>query len=348
MNNREKATLIWLAIALAAMLTQRELRGSLWQIVKSFLHPYVFGPVAALAAWTVGLVVLAHMVGLWENDIRSDTVVWFVTVGIAFFFSLQQVAEDGFFRRTFRRAIAGTVFVEVFVGLAVFPLGVELAVFPVVTLLVILAAFSEGSEELEPAHRFVNGVLGLVGVVLVGYVAVQLLNDLDVGHTVRALVLPVWLTLGTTPVIFAVGLWSAYQQAFIRIDLRTDDAAHRRRAKRALLRAAHLRAAEVGGFAGQWIWDLASAESSDEARAVMQRWRTTLRSERRAERMSCARALMRESLTEADPALAEIHGDAIRRSWERLDDEQCAARKAEGLRLASNHAAADDLRRLAA
>jgi hypothetical protein len=45
-----------------------------------------------------GLAALAHGVDLWKIDVLSDTVVWFVTVGMAFYFSLDKIAEDGWFR----------------------------------------------------------------------------------------------------------------------------------------------------------------------------------------------------------------------------------------------------------
>jgi hypothetical protein len=145
------------------------------------------------------------------------------------------------------------------------------------------------------------------------------------------------------PLIFIVGLWSAYEQAFLRIDFRADDPAQRRRAKRALLRAAHVRASVVGGFAGHWIWDLSSAESSAEAHAVMRRFRKTWRAGCHAERVQDARAHMDGWLTRDNPALAEIHADALRRSWERPDREQRETLKAEGLRQANNPTLADHL-----
>lgn len=345
MNNREKATLIWLAIALAAALTNREIRGALWQVVKSFAQPKVLGPVLSLAGWTVGLVAVAHAVDLWKPDVRNDTVTWFITVGMVFYFSLDKVTEGGFFGKTARRAVAATVFAEGFVNLAVFPLAAELALLPLVTFLVMLVAFSDGKEEYAPAHGFLNGLLSIVGGCFFVYAAVRLAEDFDAGHTLRALVLPVWLALGVMPFIYGFGLLAEYQQAFLRIDRRTDDPSNRRRAKRSLLRAANVRASELAGFTGHWIWDLASAESSHEAQAVMQRWREAWRSEQRASRLSGAREFMREWLTQTDPALAEIHADALLRSWERLDAEQRAAPKAEGRRLAPR-ALADDLRAL--
>ena len=346
MNNREKATLIWFGIALAvALLSMPDVRGLLWESVKLFVKPVILGPVAALAGWTIGLVALMHTVGLWEPDVRNDTVTWFLTVGIALFFSLTKVEEGGFFRKTARRAVAAAVFVEAFVNLAQFGLIVELLFLPFVTSLVLLDTVAAMEGEGGAVHRVLNRLLAVVGLCFIGYSAVRLVADFDAGRTVRALALPVWLALGTMPFIYVIGLWSAYQQAFRRIDIHTDDSAQRRRAKRALVRAAHVRATEVGGFTRHWISDLASAESSTTARAVMRRWRKTWRAERHAERMEDAREYMEEWLTQDNPTLAEIHADTLRRSWERLDRQQRATLKAEGLRLAPP-TLADELRAL--
>jgi hypothetical protein len=344
-NNREKATLIWLAIALAAALTQAEIRESLWACVKAFASIKIVGPLLALAGWTIGLVVIAHSVGLWEADVRNDTVYWFLTIGLAFVFSLKKVTEGGFFRKTTRRALALTAFVEGFSNLAVFGLALELVLLPFVTFLAVLLVVSESKEEYAPVRRLLNGLLTIVGVCVLVYVAVRVAGDFDASHTLRALALPVWLTIGSVPFVYVFAVLVGYEQAFMRIDLHTDDPTHSRRAKRALLRAANLRAAEVGGFTRHWISDLASAESTADARAVMRRWRKTWRTELHAERIEDARAYMEEWLTQDEPALAEIHADALRRSWDRLDHEQRATLKAERLRVAPR-TVADDLRAL--
>jgi hypothetical protein len=338
-NNREKATLIWVGIALAAALMNREIRGSLWNVVKAFASLKIVGPLAAFGGWTVGLAALAHSVGLWGADVRNDTIVWFLAVGMAFFFSLSQATEDGFFRKTARRAVAVTLFVEAFANLEVFGLWVELALLPIVAFLTAMAALSEGKKESAPARQLVNGLLTVVAVCILLYVLVRLARDFDPGHTLRALALPVWLTIGSLPFVYAFALLAEYEQAFLRIDFHTDDPSNRRRAKRALLRAANVLASELGGFSGHWIGELASAPSDADARAVMARWRETWRSQQRASRMSSARAFMREWLTQTDPKLAQLHADTLRRSWERLDREQRETLKAEGLRLAPREAA---------
>lgn len=291
-NNREKATLIWLAVAFVASLSKREIRGSLWEVAKSFAHPKVVGSLLAFAGWTVGLVALARLAGLWGPDVRIDTVAWFTTVGVAFFFSFNKVAEGGFFGDTARRAVAVTAFVEGFANLEVFGLAVELALLPVLTLLAGMAAVSESKKEYAPVRRVVSGLLTVVGVGVLAYVLGRLATDFDAGHTLRALALPVWLTIGSLPFVYAFGLVAEYEQAFLRIHIFTGDPSHRRRAKSALVRAAHFRAAEVAGFTGHWIGDLAAAECEADARLVTRRWRETWRDEQRASGVSRPRAFM--------------------------------------------------------
>jgi hypothetical protein len=339
------ATLIWLGIALVAALTSRDIRGSLWACIRAFASPKIVVPLLLFAGWTVGLVMLAHTAGLWEADVRSDTVVWFVTAGVALFFSLDRATEGGFFRRTARRAVAIAALVEGFVNLEVFGLGAELGFLPVMALLGGMLVVSEGKAEYAPTRSFLNGLLSIIGACVLAYVLVRLATHFDTGHTARALALPIWLTFGSIPFVYAFALLAEYEQAFMRIDFHADDPSRRRRAKRALLRTATLQVTELGGFTGHWIGDLASAESDEAARLVTQQWRAGWRAEQRSERLDDAREYMSGWLAQTAPAHREIYGDTLRESWEGLDSDQRATLKAGGLRRASRRFA-DEIRAL--
>lgn len=196
------------------------------------------------------------------------------------FFSLETTAREGFFRRAARRSVKAAVFVEAFANLVVLPLSVELVLVPVLTFVTLLAVFSERDEGYAPVHRVMSGVLSLIGTALFVYVTVSLATDFNEGHTLRALALPVWLSLGSLPFIYGVGLWSAYQQASIRINFATDHPAERRRVRRALLRVAKIRAADVAALYGGSIHDVAAADSPAEARARIRRYLDSVRAER--------------------------------------------------------------------
>ena len=214
MNAREIASVVWLGGFLTwAAATMPDARAAFLQVVKAFVQPKVVGPVIVLAAWTAGLCALASTVGLWMTDVLSDTAVWFLTVGMAFYFSLDKVAEDGWIGRTIRRAVGTAVFVEAFVNLRVFSLPVELVLVPVVTFIVLLGVVAERDDEHRAVHRLVQGVLAIIGVLFVVYVVVSLIGDPKPGETSRKLLLPVWLTISAMPLIYLVGLWSAYELA---------------------------------------------------------------------------------------------------------------------------------------
>lgn len=273
----------WLAIGLAAALTNREVRQSLLGVFKAFLAPKVLGVILALAGWTVVLCLLGHALGLWESGVLNDTVLWFPTVGMAFLFSLERVTAGRFLRRTAKRAVGVTALVEGFANLETFGLGVELVFVPTLIVLGAMLVISEGRAEYAPARSCLSGLQTVAGWVVLLFVAVRLGTDFEAAHTARALALPVWLTIGTVPFIYALALVTEYEKAFVRIGFHTDDPSSGRRAKRALLRAANVSVRELGGFGGHWIGDLASASTDAEARVLMKRWRATWREERRSE-----------------------------------------------------------------
>ena len=115
----------------------------------------------------------------------------------------------------------------------------------------------------------------LVGATLaiLGYVAVSLLNNwgaTDKGHLLRELALPVWLTVGTLPFIYALGLVEAYRVAFRQIDWRSKAGRwERAMSKFALLATFHVRAQEVGKVSAPLQFRLASTRSFREARRAI-------------------------------------------------------------------------------
>lgn len=348
-SNREIASLVWLGVGLAtAIRLIPDFRKSLWRLLKVAVHPYIVVPIVILAGWTVGLVALADLIGLWHEQLRIDALTWFVTVGIAYFFSIHKVSEDNFMRKALRRAIGPTVFVEVYLNLAVLPLAAELVVLPLITFLVLLATVSESKEEYANVRRILNVVLGVIGIGFLVYVTARLVAHFDPAFTWRALLLPVWLTVLALPLIYLAGLLSAYQQTFARLDLFARDAPARRRAKRAVFRVSHLQATEVAGVTGHWLPDLAGAATDPEAREVLRRCRHAWRDERKAERAHNVRDFMEQWFSHTDLALAGVWADAVRDAWPKLDAHQRATLKDEGLRNAPTGSARNAIARLPA
>lgn len=112
----------------------------------------------------------------------------------------------------------------------------------------------------KPEHRqvkkLVDGLMVVASIWLLLYVVVGLVNNwgsLDKGDLLQQFALPVWLTIGVLPYIYALGLFAAYEQAFIRVNWKSERGLWARtRSKLVLLTSFHVRAREVGAFSGPW------------------------------------------------------------------------------------------------
>jgi hypothetical protein len=285
MNDRELAVLIWTGISAVAILGHKDLRPHALNVLRVVVRPVIVVPLVAFAAYTLGLLTIGSQRSLWTPELTGDSVAWFIAVGLGLFFDLEAVFErPDFFRRAASRAVRITVFVEVFVNLAVFSLPIEFVLLPTLAFLTTLAAFASLKPEHRPAQSCAEGLLSLFGFAFVIYVGIEVLtNTDDFDDAWRRFALPVWLTLGALPFIYMLGLYAAYQVAFGQINAVTDDRRRRRQAKAALLVGLGVRARVVGAFRLYYANQIAEAESYRGARAVVAKFRRDRREEEQFE-----------------------------------------------------------------
>src|SRR4029077_9672369 len=201
------------------MTVRREMRGPLWNLVKTFLRPPISLTWVGYLAWIAALTLVASSIDVWNEELVGDTVLAGAASFTLLFHSEQVLERDDFFRRKVARALRLTVVIEVYVNLVVLPLIVELALVPIVTFLAMTSAYAASDERLEPAKKLVDGLLTSIGFVLLAFVTVKLARDpsqLNETDGLRFL-LPVWISLGVLPYIYLVALYAGYDSAFRRI-----------------------------------------------------------------------------------------------------------------------------------
>jgi hypothetical protein len=122
-NTREIASFIWLGLLLAFVLTKRDFRRSLGQIVRLFLHPKIAIPVLAYVLLLALLVWGASRSGWWSEALLGETITWFIFSGLVLFFEVTKTGkEEHFFRRTALEIIGVGAFLEFFVNVKTFSL----------------------------------------------------------------------------------------------------------------------------------------------------------------------------------------------------------------------------------
>ena len=277
MNNREWATLVWLGVGALLVLWRKDTRTLLGGVVRTAAHLALLIPATLMWTWIALVVFVAYRLHLWTPDLVKDSLIWSIGPAVGLFFSVTNLAKDPlFFRHAAISTIKFSVLIEFYVNLRVFSFPLELVVvLPGITLLAVLAAFAGTDKKYRAAKRVLDVMLAVVGIVIVVYVTVALVNSWtqeDPWHDLRELALPMWLTIGLLPFMWALGLYSGYQGAFLRIDWHTKDRGGRRRAKAALLLELNARTHLVAKFGGGWLTQISQAETLDKARAVACRY----------------------------------------------------------------------------
>ncbi len=73
MDNRELASVVWLAAMLAAALLHRPTRRAIKGVARAALSLKLLLPVVGMAVWVLGLVRVADTVGLWDTELAIPT-----------------------------------------------------------------------------------------------------------------------------------------------------------------------------------------------------------------------------------------------------------------------------------
>jgi hypothetical protein len=278
-NNRQWAVLFWLAALLGLFLSRPDLRSQLRDIAKLALSPALVVPFAAMAAWVSGLVYLAVGLGLWDRKLAADTAFWFLFAGLVLFGKFDDARkEEHFFRRKALSVLRIGVVVEVYSEFFVLNLIAEtLLVQPFFAVVGGLSVVAGLRREHQSVKALVDGLMVAASLGILAYVAVSLVHNwgaTDMGGLLRQLALPVWLTVGTLPFVYALGLLEAYRSTFRRIDWRSQTSRRARaRSKLALLATFHVRARELGKVSAPLEFRLASTGSFRDARRVIRELR---------------------------------------------------------------------------
>lgn len=289
LTTRDIAAVIWLVIAVAAILLMPGVRRSLGGAARSLL-PFVL-PLALFAGWMTLVIVLVNRLGVWNWSLLKETLIWFAVSGLALFFRFMRPAtEKRFFVNAALDALRVGVFLEYYLNVVAFDLWVELILLPAFVFLGLLSIVAGMKEATRQVAIFVNVLLLLMVAGVAVAVGVQLAADWqsrDVLEELRTFLLPLALTITALPFIAWFSLFAAYHDAFIRMRSR-DGRGASWKTKLALVSKFHVNVRALHRFAGFWPRRLSDAGDFGEARRVIDEYRADLAEKDAAERKKAA------------------------------------------------------------
>ena len=218
-SDRQLSLLIWLVVAAPFVLSNHDLRRGLVSLIRMTLVGKVAVPFSMMLMWVTGEVLIARWLAWWYPSMTTSTAFWFVGSGLVLFLNLPQAAEeDHFFRRKLMAAVGFTVLFGVYMNLFVLSLPAELALQPILFILVATSALASHDDEHKQVKKVIDTVIAVLLSGLVAYEAVSIAShwsSIDLVRMAWQFYLPVWLTLGLLPLIYLTGMYSQYESAFV-------------------------------------------------------------------------------------------------------------------------------------
>ena len=286
-DNRELAILIWISLLFLWGLSKPKVRPQMAGVFRAALSPRILAPLFLMVVWVYFEIVLVRRFVVPSHvGLAKPTVVWFLTAGLVLFGSFAKVSrEPSFFRSTALGLFAWPSLVEFYLELFTMSLVLELLLQPVAAALAIIPVLAERDKSLGKMKSCAEVSLGVVGLSMLAYVSVQVYRgwaDLDGQSLAVALALPALLTLGFLPFVFLLALYAAYDDAFRRIDLRTDLRwLPRFRAKLALVFGMHIRVKNLSDGPGHLFRSIAETRSFIHGLRAVRAYRQDLQKEKR-------------------------------------------------------------------
>jgi len=160
---------------------------------------------------------------LWDISLVKDTVYWILGVASVLLVNVNEANKNRlYFKNLVLNNIKLVIIIEFIVNIYTFNFVVELFIFPIISLFVIIAAFTEIKKEYLTVNQMANVIIGVFGFAVVIFFFVNLISDFQnfwVLDNLRAFLLPILLVITFVPFLYLVAIFMAYELLFARLDI---------------------------------------------------------------------------------------------------------------------------------
>lgn len=242
-STRELSLLIWLSVFIIYVSTSKEVRQGIAGVIKSFFEKRIILVIGMLIALIFSIIIVLVKYKLWDISLLKDTIFWFFSVALVFFFSINKATDTNYFKNMVLESFKWTLILEFLINFYTFNLLTELIIIPFIIVIASTKAIAKTEEKYKQVYNMFKKMLSFIGFGLLAFVLYKTVNNYQEVFTIHnflSLLLPIILTTLLMPFLYFVALYMNYEVLFIRIDFMTKDEKLKKEIKRQVLGVAHL------------------------------------------------------------------------------------------------------------
>ena len=226
-SSRELAIGFWLIVVLTYLVYSESMRAHLKKLILCFCNIYILAPIIGLGGYITLVSYFLVEINIWNLNQYKNVTLWFICVGV---YSLFQVSDVGKGEKYLKDLVFDlfkiTTLFEFVVTFYSFNFWFEIVFIPFVTVIILVAAFSDNKPEYKIVSNFFNKVIEIIGVLVIIYVGYQLFYQtgefLSEG-TIYDFVIPIILTIAIFPYLYFVMIYIKYERIIVGLKIRLKD-----------------------------------------------------------------------------------------------------------------------------
>lgn len=277
LNGREKAVLVWLVIFILWAVSQKNIRKSLFDVLKSFFQIKIFSVFVAMFAYIFLILWLLYSVQIWNIELTKDIVFWIFGSAIVLLMNTNKATQDdNHFKKILKDNLKLIIVLEFVVVLYAFNFWIEMIFVPVMFFIVAMGAVAEIKKEYLQVKKIIDFVLSAIGIFLIIFAIFQIVNDYQSFvslNNLRSFVLPPLLSFALIPFLYIFALIMAYETLFVRLDIFIkNDKSLAKFAKIKIFKLCFLNLKKLNKFAKESSTDLLNLKDRNDIVSLVQKF----------------------------------------------------------------------------
>lgn len=243
LSNREIALIIWIILALALCILNKQVRNSLYALIKLvFTTPVLLIVNLLVLDYTLLAIDFLQRTQFWDESLIKDTVFWTLGTGFVLMFNSANTKEAGHFKKVLFDVIKWTIILEFIANFYTFSLLTEIILLPILVFIGVIQAYSELYPKYKKVETIFKAINGLIGLSILSYATYKTFNQSEALLTIASLksfLLPLLLTVIYLPFIYCLALYTQYESLFVRLPFLIHDVERRKAVKKQILLVAN-------------------------------------------------------------------------------------------------------------
>ena len=279
LSTREWATLIWGCIFMLYVLCHREIRKSLWNVIVIFFDKKLRILWEIILLYVLTITMVFCYLPIWENIYIKDIIIWFLFSGLIYCMNaVSSEADETYIKKILKDNLKFTMILEFFMSTFTFNIWIELAIIPVITIIIVMNVIAERKEEYKSVHKLLDSILAIAGF-WIFYETIKIgINEykqLNIINTLVSFMIPIVYLILIIPLEYLLELYSKYEVLFLRMTFKEEkDKRIRLHHRTAIFRECNFSVRKILLFQREYMIQMYALMKEDEFNQLMQKFRS--------------------------------------------------------------------------